>query len=281
MKEWNEAKADYEAVPIPRELPERVQAGIRQGRANRRRNRLRRWSAAAACFVVLVGVLNLSPQAAAAAAEVPVLGGLFRVLTVRSFEKEEDGIRYDVSVPEVEAGDSALAEEINRAIQARVDQHLARAQQDWADYREAFFATGGTEAEWGDREMNVMVDYTVHYQSGSRVSFVVSFSEGWVSSMEERYCYTLDLAENRSVTLQDLLGESWKEICDEAIRTQIEASRDADGFTYFFPEDQGGFTGVDENTAFYLREDGVPVVVFPRYAIAAGAAGFPEFPIEP
>ena len=37
---------------------------------------------------------------------------------------------------------------------------------------------------------------------------------------------------------------------------------------------------MDETTSFYIREDGVPVVVFPEYAIAAGAMGIVEFEIS-
>lgn len=280
MNEFEKAREAYRDVPVPDELEERVRAGIAQGRrAHRARLRRRRWLSAAACFLVVVAVLNLSPAVAHAAARVPVLGGLFEVLTFTSYERTEDDINYSVSVPEVEA-DGSLAETVNALIQAEVDRHLERAQQDWADYREAFFATGGTEEEWGGREMNVIVDYEIKSQTDTRLSFVVYFAEGWVSAREERYCYNLDLAEDREITLRDLLGEDWVEISNAAIRRQIEASRDAEGFTYFFSPEMGGFTTVDENTAFYIREDGVPVAVFPEYSIAAGAAGSPEFPLQ-
>lgn len=39
--------------------------------------------------------------------------------------------------------------------------------------------------------------------------------------MEESYCYNLNLAENRSVTLEELLGENWVEICNDVIRAGI------------------------------------------------------------
>ena len=52
-----------------------------------------------------------------------------------------------------------------------------------------------------------------------------------------------------------------------------------DSFTYFFAPEEGGFTTVDETTSFYINEDGNPVVVFPEYSIAAGAAGIVEFEI--
>ena len=279
MKEFDQARLEYERTPLPPELDKRVQAGIREGKALRRRRRMvRRLTSCAACFAVLLAALNLSPTLAKAAADVPVLGGLFRVMTFANYEETEDGIHYDVNVPQVENGGD-LAETVNAVIQEQVDLLMERAKQDWADYRDAFFATGGTEEEWGGREMDVIVDYEIMRQTDTQVSFVVTLGEGWVSSMEERFYYNLDFAEGRDLTLRDLLGENWVELCNQSIQAQIDASVDDEGFTYFFPAKEGGFTTVDENTTFYIREDGVPVVTFARYAIAAGAAGFPEFPI--
>lgn len=282
MNEFKRAKEEYDNVPIPEELSERVRAGIREGEERyraRRRQSVRRWVATAACFSLLLAGLNLSPTLAKAAAEVPVLGGLFRVLTFVNYDKTEDGIHYDVSVPKVEA-EGSLAERVNAAIQEKVDAHLARAQQDWDDYREAFFATGGTEEEWSDREMDVIAGYEIKSQSDTRVSFVVTLGEGWVSSMEERYYYNLDLSGDRDLTLRDYLGDTWVETCNAAIERQIAESVDEEGFTLFFAPEEGGFTTVDETTGFYVREDGTVVVCFPRYSIAAGAAGIPEFPIN-
>ena len=281
--EFKNAKEAYDSIPIPAELNERVQAGIREGKARRRARRgraVRRWAATAACFAVLLAGLNLSPTLAKAAANVPVLGGLFRVLTFVDYDRTEDGIHYDVSVPQVEA-ESGLAEQVNAVIQEKLDAHLARARQDWDDYREAFFATGGTEEEWGGREMEVMIDYEIKSQTEDRVSFVVSFGEGWVSSYEERTCYNLDFTENRELTLRDFLGDDWVSVCNAAIQRQIDESADADGWSYFFPPEEGGFTTVDEDTSFYVREDGQVVVCFPEYSIAAGATGNVEFVIQP
>lgn len=283
MNEFDQAREDYQSIPIPEELNDRVRAGIRQGQAaHRRASRrplYRTVGTCAACLAVLVGALNLSSTFAAAAADVPVLGGLFQVLTVRSFETVEDGIDYDVSVPEVEAN-SDVADRINAEIQKRVDAHMAKAQQDWDDYKEAFFATGGTEEQWGDREMDVIVNYEIKSQTDTTVSFVVDFGEGWITAQQQRYCYNLDLENDRDITLEDVLGENWVEICNNAVKAGMAAQIEADGFDYFFPADQGGFTTVDADTSFYIRQDGTPVVVFQEYEIAAGAAGILEFPVE-
>lgn len=201
---------------------------------------------------------------------------LFQITPFSTNNKSEDGIDYSVSAPKVEA-ESDLAEKVNAAVQEKLDLHLAKARQDWQDYKDAFFATGGTEEEWAGREMDVTVDYEIKSQTDSRVSFVVTFAEGWVTSYEERCYYNLDLAGDRELTLRDLLGEDWVAVCNTAIQEQIDERTDANGVTEFFSPEEGGFTTVDESTSFYIREDGKVVVCFPKYSIAAGSAGNVEF----
>ena len=277
MNEFKSARDQYESTPIPEELNDHVLAGIRRGKTRSRAggHALRRTlGAAAACFVVVLGGLNLSPTFAAAAGDVPVLGGLFQILTVRSYDEVKDGIDYDVSVPEVEA-DGAVSEAVNAQIQERVDAHLAQAQLDWEAYKDAYFATGGTEEDWGDREMDVIIDYEIKAQTDTTVSFVVDFAECWVSAQQQRYCYNLDLANNKDITLADVLGEDWVNICNTAVQAYID--QDTSGL--FFTADKGGFTTVDDTTSFYLNQDGSVTLVFPEYAIAAGAAGIVEIPV--
>ncbi|MEG1594006.1 MAG: DUF3298 domain-containing protein [Oscillibacter sp.] len=281
MKEFEPAKKEYESSPIPAELDDTVRAGIRQGKMVHRARRAFRRSVTtvAACFALLLVSLNVSPTFARAAADVPVVGALCRVLTVRSFASSEDQANYHVNVPGVQ-GDSPLARQVNAEIAERVDAHLAEAKQTWEEYHKAFLSTGGTEEEWSQREMEVIVNYDLKSQTDTTVSFVVNQFVGTFNAYNEQYFYNLNLAEDRDITLQDLLGEDWVTICNAAIQAQIDASADADGFTYFFPAAEGGFSTVDEMTSFYINADGTPVVVFPRYSIAAGAAGATEFPIS-
>ena len=280
MNEFKEAKQAYENTPIPAELDQRVRAGIRQGKAKRARRAWgKRLGTVAACFVVVVGALNVSPTMASAAADIPVLGGLFRVLTIRSYETEKDQVHYQVEVPEVDSS-ADIAQRVNAEIQQRVDEHVAEMEKMWTEYHEAFIATGGTEEEWAQRSMDVNVTYDIKSQTDTTVSFVVDLSQCSFNASQTQYYYNLDLENDRDITLRDLLGDDWVNICNTAIQTQIDASVDADGFTYFFSPEEGGFTTVDETTSFYIREDGVPVVVFPKYAIAAGAMGIVEFEIS-
>lgn len=276
MNEFEKAKECYEATPIPEELAGRVQAGIRQGRRRRMRSlRTRRFAVSfAACFALLVAGLNLSPTFAAAAAQTPVLGGLFQVLTVRSFTESDGDRTLIVEQPAVSGGD--LAEAVNAEIQARVEEKIAQGEQLVAEYKDAFLATGGTEAEWAEKDNTVSVTYDVKSQTDTRVSFVVESDVSIAAAYHEQAYYNLDLAAGRELTLADVLGEDWVELCNRAIRAQMAEDPDA-----YFPEDAGGFTTVDETTQFYLNEAGNPVVVFPPYTVAMGAMGTVEFEIQP
>lgn len=276
MNEFEQAKKEYEQIPVPEELAGRVQAGIRQGRAKRMQRKWKRGAGAvAACLVLVVGTLNISPTVAAAAADVPVLGGLFQILTVRSYQDTNEDRTVEVEQPGLSGG--ALAQQVSEEIQERVDAKIAEGEEIIAQYKEAFLATGGTEEQWAEKDNTVSVTYDIKSQTDTTVSFVVDSYVSIANAYQEQVYYNLNLAENREITLADLLGENWVEICNESIRTQMAESEDP---SVFFTEDMGGFTTVDETTSFYINEAGNPVVVFPQYTVAVGAMGNVEFEIS-
>lgn len=277
MNEFKHARDEYESTPIPEELDSRVRAGIRQGEMGSRTKRHGfRWGigVAAACMV-MVGGLNVSPTFAAAASDVPVLGGLFQILTVRNYDAEDGQVNQHVSVPEVDA-EGDLAQQVNAEIQERVDAKIAEGEQLIAEYKEAYFATGGTEEEWAQHDNKVTVTYEIKSQTDETVSFVVESAVSFANAYQEETYYNLNLADDRELTLQDVLGEDWVEKCNESIREQMDAAEDP---SVYFTPDAGGFTTVDEDTQFYLNEAGNPVVVFPPYTVAVGAMGTVEFEI--
>ena len=165
---------------------------------------------------------------------------------------------------------------MNEQINKIVDQYIEEANQRIAEYREAFLATGGTEEEFEQKNIQVDVDYEILSETEDRVSFVLRAAESDISAGKEIVYYNLDLATGQVLTLEDVLGEDWVNICNSSIQEQMAANTDVS----YFSEDQGGFTTVDENTSFYLDEDGSVVVVFPKYSIAPGAYGEQTFRID-
>lgn len=275
LQKWTDARGEYEAVSLPPELEARVRRGIDQGKATRRRTRrLRRLATCAACFGLVLCALNLSPTVARAAADLPVVGGLFQVLTVRNYEEADSDRTLKVTQPGLSGPD--FAAQIDREIQLRVDEKIEEGEYRIAQEREAFLATGGTEEDWAARDNRVNVDYEVCYQSESRVSFVLDTYVSTSVAIQEQFFYNLDLAQEKTLTLEDLLGADWADTCNRSIRAQMAAAEDP---SVYFTEAQGGFAGVDETTSFYINADGVPVIVFPKYTVAIGAMGIVEFEI--
>ena len=181
--------------------------------------------------------------------------------------------------------DADIEEAVNAQIQEIVDSHIAQAKEKFAEYKEAFFATGGTEEEWGGRTMDIDVDYEVKYQEGSVLSLELSTFEGWVAAQELRYYYNIDVAQNRELTLKDLLGEDYVNIANESIRQQMKERAAADENLVYWGVTEtesgiDGFVSVDEDTDFYISADGNPVVCFGEYEIAPGFMGIQEFEIE-
>ena len=274
MNEFEQAKKEYEQIPVPEELADRVQAGIRQGRAKRMQRKWKRGAGAvAACLVLVVGTLNVSPTVAAAAADVPVLGGLFQVLTVRSYQDTNEDRTVEVEQPDISGG--ALAQQVSEEIQKRVDAKIAEGEEIIADYKEAFLATGGTEEQWAEKDNTISVTYDIKSQTDTAVSFVIDSYVSIANAYQEQVYYNLDLAEGRELTLEDVLGEDWVSLCNDVISAEIAEHPDD-----FFDTSMGGFTTVDETTSFYINEAGNPVVVFPEYTIAPGAMGVQEFEIS-
>ena len=313
MREPENGKRTYEQIEIPKELEETVNRAVhsvdkRKSAARYRRRRMAHMvrnigvAAAAVLLCMTVGV-NTNEVLAKELGQLPVIGSLVRVLTITSYHEEDGSHDITVNVPEIEVEkpeDTAAAEEaggtsgmsdadieeaVNAQIQEIVDTHVAQAKEKFAEYKDAFFATGGTEEEWGDRTMDINVDYEVKYQEGSVLSLVLTTSEVWVAAQELRYYYNIDVAQNRELTLKDLLGEDYVNIANESIRRQMNERAAADENLVYWGVTENessidGFVTVDENTDFYINADGNPVVCFGEYEVAPGFMGIQEFEIE-
>ena len=258
MREPENGKRTFEQIEIPEELKETVERAVhsvdkKKSAARYRQRRLVRAArnigvAAAAVLLCMTVGVNTNEVLAKELGQLPVIGSLVRVLTITSYHEEDGDHDITVNVPEIEVeetgtsgtgevpqteeasgmSDADIEEAVNAQIQKIVDDHVAQAKEKFAEYKDAFFATGGTEEEWGGRTMDINVDYEVKYQEGSVVSLVLSTFEGWVAAQELRYYYNIDVAQNRELTLKDLLGEDYVNIANESIKRQMNERAAAD-----------------------------------------------------
>lgn len=285
LKRIEQARQEYEALPVPPELESRLQRIIGQHQFSpipiQQPFKGKYWhvpAVAATCAVILFAVFSFNPAIAQSMEDIPLLSNISRVFTVQTWFQQDESGTLQVTQPALRS-DSALAQSINVQIEHIVSQHTAEAEQLLAEYKEAFLATGGTEKEWAEHDLHAKIDYQIMLQNTQYLSFVLTSVEDWSNAYTQVYYYNIDLKTNKIVTLEDLLGENYLQIANESIKQQMKERMAADKDITYFSSDMDGFTTIDENTNFYMNEAGNPVIVFARYEVAPGFMGEQEFEI--
>ena len=286
MERMNQLRGRYENMQMTAEQVESFKNVIEKAKQKKRReNRrglIRKISAAAAVIGAFILLPNTSPTVAHAMQNIPVLGAVARIVTFRSYVEETDDLKISVDIPSIEMieeKNSDLADAVNREIYALCEQYSREAIQRAEEYRTAFLETGGTQEEWEAHRIEITVDYEIKSQTEEFLSFTVIGAENWNSGFNETRYYNLDLQKEELITLEDILGEDYINIANAQIQTQIRQRTEQNGEVFFSPE-EGGFTGISDDTKFYMNQAGNPVIVFKEYEIAPGSAGAVEFEIE-
>lgn len=292
MKRIMEAKQEYDNIPIPEELSERVmleieKAEIKNKKKNARVRRnsfmktfMKRGVAAAAAIAVLFAVgLNTSEAFAKEISNIPVIGAIAKVFTFRSYETETEDLKISVDIPSIEMISEelkGLEKKVNKEIYEFCKQYADEAIERAKEYKQAFLETGGTEEEWEKHNITIKVWYEVKAQTDKYLSLAVMGSESWSGAYSEARYYNFDLEEGKWVTLEDILGDNYAQVAEQSIREQVEKREKETGMEYWLDD----WEGIGENTKFYMNQAQNPVIIFEKYEIAPGAAGQPEFEIQ-
>lgn len=274
-------KKEYEQLEVPEQAFTALQAGIRKAKretahsAKSRQHRWGRWAAAAA-VLALVAVPNLSPQAAMAVADVPILDKVVQIVTFHRYENRTEDGRYtaNVQTPELAAqGDAQLQSsvgEINAEVQAYADQMIAQFQQERA-------AQGGL--------YGLDIQYKVVTDNDNWFTLQVITTETMASGAETVQYYNLDKATGNYVQLADLFpaGYDYVAAISADIKTQMKQRMAEDESQIYFidsdvPADDFQQIAADQN--FYLDQEGQLVIVFNEYEVAPGVMGCPQFIVE-
>lgn len=292
-----QAKQQYESIEIPQELNGIIRAES-QSRKEKERITMRKYYLAAipaAAIIIFTIGLNTSYSFASAMRDVPVLGTVAKVLTIRSYQDKDEDKEIDVTVPKVEVtipqeeGTEKSTEnqeaveqmviDVNAEIDKAVEEYVKGAQERIEEYKQAFIETGGTEEEFAEKNIKVNVDYEVKCQNENYLSFVLTGNESWSGAYAVYYYYNLDMKNGQHLTLKDLLGENYVDTANQQILAEMKKRTEENPDYTYFDEEMGGFTTVTEDTNFYINQEGNPVVVFDKYEVAPGFMGRQEFEI--
>lgn len=210
-------------------------SGAARGAPARRRHALRIASPIIAACAVFVLILNTVPTFAAALYEVPLLGEVCRVLTVRSYHYGDDKKNVDIEVPaiDVELGGADWAESVNRLIEATVEAEVAQSEARAEEYYAAFIATGGDPEDY--HPIGIEVDYEVYYASDEILSFAVIKTETLATAYETFHYYNYYLKTGEELTIEDAAGPDWRERAMSALVELV--TNPGEGETYWALED--------------------------------------------
>ena len=258
-------RAKNESFPLPEDYAGRVFATCAALEETKPKRHSYRWAAwAAAALALFIAVPNVSPTAAAAMADVPVLGAIVRVVTFRNYVYDDGWHSADVSVPELGGGDAAQA--VNEQVRAYTDRLIAR-------FEETCEEELGKEGYHG-----LDVTSTVVTDTDEWFTLRVDAVEIQASGYEFSRFYHIDKVGDRVVTLKDLFREDadYVTALSDEVRRQMEEQMAENAEVSYFPEE---FTAIDPEQNFYWAADGSLVLAFDEYTIAPGSMGMPEFTI--
>lgn len=285
---------EYRQIEVPKEMKGKVEEAMKRAETEKRRTRKRgtwKWAGAAAAVLAVVLVLpNTSQTAAAAMQQIPVLGALFKVVTVREYKVEEERQNADVTVPEVvvpeqtapeaEGQEQQIAPEVAEQAQQTAKEINIDIQQVTDQMVEEFKASMEDEGGYQD----LYIDSRTLVDDDHWFTLELILYQGAGSGAESHRHYTIDKTTGRRAQLSDFYGEDYVSIISKEVREQMIAQMEADENVMYWVDDEEvpdwNFQLIKENQDFYVNADGKVVVCFDEYEVAPGSMGCVEFVLE-
>ena len=247
-----------EDIPMPKHFHAQVEntlSDLPEVTAMPARRRMPRFLTSAACFFFTFFMLlpNVSPVYASAASQIPVIGTLVEVFTIRDYDYRDQNHELLAEVPAVSVpGGGAGEEKINEDARDLVEKIV-----------KDFYGT----LEDGPNSVNVT--YETVTNTPEWFTLKLNVEEVQASGAIRNVYYHIDRATGNFVTLGDLFDAEGRRFLSQQVLKQMND-------TDYFPEELPEVLSEQQN--FYF-ENGDLVLVFDEYTIAPGFMGAPSFTI--
>ena len=268
--------AQQEDIDLPESVRARTEQTLESLPLHMPKRKPRVWRTAAsiaACFVILmVGVMpNISVAYAAAVQDIPILGDLVQVFTIRNYFYEDDRHELDAEIPGV---NDPVYEEAGALINKDIDELTNAA-------ISKFYQELELHSEGGYGSVYITYETLTNTDKWFTLKLVVSEIQG-SSNTYIRY-YHIDRTRGNYVTFADLFDPTDYEVLEELVIGQMEAEMaENEEATYWIEDSLMGedFTVLNDEQNFYFNETGDLVIVYNKYEVAPGSMGCPEFAIS-
>ena len=271
------SKAAEEQTELPDSVKNRIEqtlADLPETKATVRQIRvLPRIAAAAACFIFITLFLlpNVSVAYAQTLEQIPVIGDIVRIVTIRNYSYSDDRHEMDINVPEIEGENIEAVDYINKDVNELTTALVNQFYKDLA-------ITGNNG--YG----SIHVDYEAITNTERWFTLKLSVSESAASSNNYFAFYPIDKQSGKIVKLGDLFGtDEFSEVLEAEIKKQMQERMDADNTVkYWIDSSEFGqeLVTVSKDHNFYWNKNGELVIVFDEYEVAPSSMGTPEFVIS-
>jgi len=225
-----------------------------------------------ACLLIIFILINVNGDVAFAMQDIPVLGNIFKVITIREYEYDNGNQFVDAKIPMLSGDTECLqqTESINKSVESLIDMILKEFGKEVEAYPSSY------------KGVSISYDVLTNTQSWFTLRLNVMYTAG--STSTEYKFYHIDKQQNKIVTLQDLFEPNYDyvTVITENIRSQMkeQMKKDSNMVYYFDADNVDGFGSIDINQNFYLNENNNIVIVFDKYEVAPGYMGCPEFVVD-
>ena len=233
---------------------------------------LPRIAASAAClvFIMLFLLPNVSVTYANAMEQIPLIGDIVRVVTIRNYFYSDDKHEMDIDVPKIE-GDNDAAENINQDINQLTETLVEQFYED-------------VELIGDEGHSSIYLDYETVTNTDTWFTLKIRVHEAAGSSNTYYKFYHIDKRTNEIVKLGDLAKDnSFYDVLVKEIKRQMKLQMENDSSVVYWLDDSiigKDYVSLTENHNFYWNDNGDLVIIFDKYEVGPGAMGTPEFVID-
>ena len=252
-----------------------------ENRKERRNARITRITAtAAALAIVFIALPNMSPTIAYAMEQMPIIGQFVKVVTFRNYEYEDEQHRAELDIPEIVIDDQIQDEQLQSVLEDTTNEINAEIQKLSEELLDEF--VNHMREEMGYKELIVKSEVVATTQE--YFTLKLSCYQGEASGYERDYFYTIDLISGKRLQLQDIFKEGADYITpiSENIKEQMQSQMAKDENVLYWLADEMeelNFSGITEETNFYINEDDDVVISFNEGDVAPMYMGNVEFEI--
>ncbi|MEG0365740.1 MAG: RsiV family protein [Coprobacillus sp.] len=120
------------------------------------------------------------------------------------------------------------------------------------------------------------INVSDYYTSKDLTSFSLDFLQIMASSYEAKQYHTINLNDGKEITIDNWIGKDYEKIIKAEILKQVKQQNQQNGVEVYFMDKVNNLK-ITKDQSYYINKDGQVVVTFPKYEIAPGYVGLPEF----